>query len=68
MLVSARFEFESVVYCNLYSFLSFIYLLMVTFGSFALGRLFNFISAGFWFNGALYFSLTNLSCRKKILN
>ena len=37
-------------------------------GCFTFGRLFDFISAHFWLNGALYFSLKNLFCGKKILN
>jgi len=37
-------------------------------GSLALGRLFDFNSAHFWHNGALYFSLQNLFCGKSFLN
>jgi hypothetical protein len=36
-------------------------------GSLTLGRLFDFISAHFWLNGALYFSLKNLFCGKNLL-
>ena len=39
--------------------LSSIYLLVIC-GSFTLGKLFDFISAHFWLNGALYFSFENL--------
>ena len=42
-------------------FLSLIYLLIVIRDSFTLGRLFDFIFAHSWLNGALYFSLKNLS-------
>ena len=39
-----------------------IYLLMLFFGSFTLGRLFDFISVYHGFNGALYFVFENLFC------
>ena len=41
---------------------------MMICGNFTLGRLFDLISAHFWFNGALYFSLKNLFCGKNTLN
>ena len=44
MLISARFEFESAIYCNFYSFLGFFYSSMLTCGSFTPGRLFDFCS------------------------
>ena len=37
-------------------------------GSFTLERLFDFISAYSWLNGALYFSLKNLFCGKSFFN
>ena len=48
MLISARFEFELVIYCN-FSW-GFIYLSMLICGSFTLGRLFHIIFFSFWFN------------------
>ena len=60
-LISARFEFDSVNYCNFCSFwVSFIYRCWFA-GS---GRLFDFIFAHLLFNGVLYFSLKNLFCEK----
>jgi len=44
--------------------LGFIYLLMLTFDSFTLRRLFDFIFAHVWFNGVLRFPLKNLLCGK----
>jgi len=41
---------------------------MVICGSFTLGRLFDLISAKFWFNGTLYVSLKNLLCGESFLN
>jgi len=41
---------------------------MVVFGSFTLGRLFEFIFAHFWLNGALNFSLKSWFCGKSFLN
>ena len=45
MLIFARFEFDSAIYCNFSFVLSFIYLLIVIRGSFTFGRLFAFIFA-----------------------
>jgi hypothetical protein len=44
MLISARFEFDSVIYCN-FCFFGGFYLSMLICGSFPLGRLFYFIFA-----------------------
>jgi hypothetical protein len=62
ILVSAYFEFNMIIYFNFYFVLGFIYLLMVICGSFELEKLFDFISAHYWVNVALYFSLKNLFC------
>ena len=58
-----------VIFCTfVVSDLSFICLLIVVCGSFALGRLFDFISAHFWPNGDLYFSFKNWFCGKSFIS
>jgi hypothetical protein len=68
MLISARFLFDSVIYCNFCSFwVSLIYRCWIVVFS-RLVDYFDFIFAHFWFNEVLSFSLKNLFCGKSILN
>ena len=55
ILVSARFDFDLVIYCSFLLVLGYLYLMMVIRGSFTLEKLVDFISAHLWLNVILYY-------------